>query len=86
MKIIESLYSFWIGERTETPRTRQSWIDLDKAMLELVSDEQIRQKLMQLIEDHCYAVECGGFTEGFRAGMKLAEELREIDRKEPWKL
>lgn len=74
MGIIESLYSFWIGERVKHPQAWQSWIELDKALHELLPEDK-KEIVIRMIEDHCYLIERGGFAEGFKTGMELAREL-----------
>lgn len=74
MKIVEVLHSFWVGNRTEHPRTRRSWLELDKAIQEIIPAEQ-QESFTHMIEDHCYTVEYGGFVAGFKMATKLWREL-----------
>lgn len=70
MKIAEVLHSFWVWNRTEHPRTRRSWLELNKAIQEIVSAEQ-QENFIHMIEDHCYAAEYSGFVAGFKMDTKL---------------
>ena len=76
MKIIEVLHSFWTGNRTESPRNRKSWGQLEKAIKEVVPQDK-QEDFTRMIEDHSDSVEYSGFVAGFRIAAKL---WREYDR------
>lgn len=74
MKIIKVLHSFWVGNRTEYPKTQRSWLKLDKAIQETVPKEK-QKTLTRIIEDHSNSVEYSGFVAGFKMATKLWREL-----------
>lgn len=74
MKIIEILHSFWTGNRTENPRNRKSWVQLEKEIKETVPQDK-QEILTRMIEDHSNSVEYSGFIAGFKIATKLWREL-----------
>ena len=74
MKVTEILHGFWVGTRTDHPKVKKSWLKIDKAIQTYIPEEH-RQEFTVLLEDHCYAVEYGGFVAGFKTAMKLWKEL-----------
>lgn len=74
MKIIEVSHSFWTGNRTESPRNRKSWGQLEKAIKEVVPQDK-QEDFTRMIEDHSDSVEYSGFVAGFRIAAKLWREL-----------
>lgn len=71
---IEVLHSFWTGNRTESPRNRKSWGQLEKAIKEVVPQDK-QEDFTRMIEDHSDSVEYSGFVAGFRIAAKLWREL-----------
>lgn len=74
MKIIKALHSLWVGERVDHPKTKRSWLALDKAIAEAVPAEK-QAAFTSMIEAHCYSVEYSGFLAGFKTAMKLWKEI-----------
>lgn len=65
MKIIEVLHSFWTGNRTENPRNRKNWVQLEKEIKETVPQDK-QEILTRMIEDHSNSVEIVDLLQGLR--------------------
>lgn len=75
MNIIEVLHSYWVGERHDVQKVRDSWRKVDT----LVNDnfpESKKDDFLCLLNEHCYKVEYQGFLAGFRMATAIWKKMK----------